>query len=125
VAERGKHAEFAGIPAQHVESPPAFPHRHRHPLDGLGGGQIDRHQRRLPAEPTHRIVHLLERALRPPDENDVRPLLGEAQGDGAADAVRRPGHQGEPAGEATGRAGSGAAHSSSSDSWPWSGSTAS
>ena len=64
-------ADNRGVADQHVETLIAFVQRGGEPVDAGVIAHVERHQRRRTAGRAHRIVDLFERALGPPDRDDV------------------------------------------------------
>ena len=68
-------------------------------VEGVEILEVARNQRRLAAERADLVVEVLERALRAGQRDHMGAPAGEFERDGAADAARGAGDEGDPAGE--------------------------
>ena len=88
---RGKPAERARIAYQHVEPAEALEQAGTEPVECRTLGQVERQQRRMPADGANGVVGLLQAALRARGRHDMHPAPGEFDGHRRADAAAGPG----------------------------------
>ena len=88
-----------GVADENVELAPALENRRAEPVERREIGDVAGNQRRLGAERADFVVELLQRALRARQRDDMGAAARQLQRDGAADAARGAGDEGDAAGE--------------------------
>lgn len=97
MANRGNHAENAGIGDQNIELAPALVDIGAQRIDGFHVGEIEGNQRRRAANGLDGVVKLLKAADRAGAGDDMRAGLGQFQRREIADAARSAGNESDAA----------------------------
>ncbi len=97
------HAQDAGRGDQDVEPAPTLEQGRAQPVQAVAVGDVEGDKRgALAGQGQDLVIEFFERALGAADRDHMRAGAGKAQGDGAADAARGAGHQGDTAGKGEG-----------------------
>ena len=102
MAERGRHAEHAGIADQDVEAAVTFVEREREPGDAVRILHVERHQRCRAALGLDLVIELFQPADRPRHRHHMRAGLRQFERQRRANTARGAGDQRDTVGQGSG-----------------------